>query len=112
MYTVKSRFNEWLPSALIHSLNRDFTLIRDFLMRYFILVTRFRSLNRDFMLNRDSLNRDFIVYGYEMDDDIKKFFVSAEYFEQCWEMNSHQSCSITADRPNNNSGTALSFAAD
>ena len=37
--TVKSRFNEWPPSAPFHSLNRDFTL------------------------NRDSLNRDFTVHS-------------------------------------------------
>ena len=53
------RMNEWPPSACFDSLNRDFTLYRDFLMWTFILVTRFRSLNRDFTLNRDSLNRDF-----------------------------------------------------
>ena len=60
--TVKSRFNEWPPSAPFHSLNRDFTLNRDFLMWNFILVTRFHSLNRDFSLNRDSINRDFTVF--------------------------------------------------
>ena len=45
-WTVKSRFNEWPLSAHFHSLNRDF------LMRYPILVTRFRSLNRDFTVFR------------------------------------------------------------
>ena len=59
--TVKSRFNEWPPSAHFDSLNRDFTLNRDFLMWNFILVTRFCTLNRDITLNRDSLNRDFTV---------------------------------------------------
>ena len=48
--TVESRFNEWPPSAPFHSLNRDFKLNRDFLMRNFILVTRFRTLNWDFTL--------------------------------------------------------------
>ena len=62
--TVKSRFNEWPPSAPFHSLNRDFTLNRDFLMRNSILVTRFHSLNRDFTLNRDSLNRDLTVLDF------------------------------------------------
>ena len=37
LHTIKSRFNEWPPSAPFHSLNRDFTL------------------------NQDSLNRDFTV---------------------------------------------------
>ena len=31
IYTGKYRFNEWPPSAPILSLNRDFTLNRDFL---------------------------------------------------------------------------------
>ena len=53
--TVKSRFNEWPPSAPVHSLNRDFTLNRDFLKWNFILVTSFCSLNRD------SLHWDFTV---------------------------------------------------
>ena len=51
--TVKSRFNEWPPSAPFHYLNRDFTLNRDFWMWKLILVTRFHSLNWDFALNRD-----------------------------------------------------------
>ena len=59
---LASRFNEWPSSAHFHSLNRDFTLNRDFLMWNFILVTRFHTLNRDFTLNRDSLNRDFTVF--------------------------------------------------
>ena len=62
--TVKSRFNEWPNSAHFDSLNRDFTLNRNFLMWNSILVTRFRSLNQDFSLNRDSLNRDFTVQRF------------------------------------------------
>ena len=60
--TVKSRFNEWPPSAPFCSLNRDFTLNRDFLRWNFILVTRFHILNRDFSLNRDSINWDLTVH--------------------------------------------------
>ena len=59
--TVKSRFNEWPLSASFHSLNRDFTLNRDFSMSNSILVATVCTLNRDFTLNRDSLNRDFTV---------------------------------------------------
>ena len=52
--TVKSRFNEWPPSAHFYSLNRNFTLNLDFLIRNFILVKRSCTLNRDSKLNRDS----------------------------------------------------------
>ena len=31
LYKVKSRFNEWPPSPHFDSINRDFTLNRDFL---------------------------------------------------------------------------------
>ena len=62
--TVKSRFNEWPPSAPFHSLNWDFTLNWDFLKWNFNLVTRFHSLNRDITLNWDSLNRDFTVCSW------------------------------------------------
>ena len=61
-HTVKSRFNEWPPSAYFDSLNRDFMLNWDFLMRNSILVTKFHTLNRDFSLNQDSLNQDFTVF--------------------------------------------------
>ena len=67
--TVKSRFNEWPPSAHFYFLNRDFTLNRDFLMWNLILVTRFCSLNRDFTLNWDSLNRDFTVHNCPIIDN-------------------------------------------
>ena len=60
-YTVKSRFNEWSPSAHFDSLNRDFSLKRDFLMWNSILVASFCTLNWDFMLVWDSLNWDSIV---------------------------------------------------
>ena len=60
-YTVKSRFNEWPPSAHFDSLNRDLMHNRGFLTGNFISVTRFCILNRDNMSNRYSLNRDFTV---------------------------------------------------
>ena len=75
MNTVKSRFNEWPPSAQFHSLNRDFTLNRDFSKWNFILVTRFNSLHRDFSLNWDSLNRDFTIHAMRCNCKFQ-FFIS------------------------------------
>ena len=46
--TVKSRFNEWPPSAHLDSLNRDFVLKRDFLMSNSFLGTAVCTLNQDF----------------------------------------------------------------
>ena len=77
--TVKSRFNECPPSAHFDSLNRDIMLNRDFLMRNFILVTRFCTLNRDFMLNRDSLNRDFTVIVFRVNFHLIRYFQKPLY---------------------------------
>ena len=59
--TVKSRFDEWPPSAPFYSLNRDCLLNWDFLMWNSISGTKFRTLNRDFTSNRASLKWDFTV---------------------------------------------------
>ena len=55
IHTVKSRFIEWPPLAHFDSLNRDFTLNRDFIMWNSISVTRFCTLNQD------TLKQDFAV---------------------------------------------------